>query len=462
MKKIKAFLSAMLIISAVMMTTACNSSSSSSTNVKKFDKEKTAQLVKLANDSGLLDGELENKKIKWLCDWDINADPHADLALFQELYDGEVEYIQCTYENRYEKLARYISSGEGIDFFYAGNGDSFPKCVSNKLFSSYDDYIDLDSALWKDVKSANDMLKWNDKHYIAITQIKGDDVAVIYNKKTVQEAGLKDPAVLYKNGEWTWDSFQQMLENFVDTKNNKFGIDGWWFEFGLISTIGVPSVGYENGKLKSNIGSPAMERVQNRLYELYSKDCIAIGVGEYGWEAKPQYIGEGKLLFYPVGLYELYMEKDKWQKLYGEDAGFVPMPRDPEADAHYISTGIEAYALVSGGQNPEGVAKYLNCKRFCMVNEEANKIGKSIFRDDYGWTDEMFEMREEMQRLAAEHPVFDLSTGVSGDCGALLDSSLRQAARGTAWNETYDSIAPVVKGYIDEVNEELAQSSPSA
>lgn len=459
MRRSKAFLSALLMTASVMLTTACGSSDPSSANAKKFDKEKAKKLVEIAGRNGLPDGELENKKIRFLCDWDVNADPHADLALFQELYGGEIEYVQCTYDERYEKLARCISSGEGIDFFYAGNRDSFPKCAANNLFVPYDEYIDLDSALWKDIKDTNDMLEWDGRHYIAITQTKGDDVAVIYNKKTIQEAGLTDPAALYEKGDWTWDTFQQMLESFVDTKNNRFGIDGWWFEFGLINTIGVPPVGYENGTLKSNISSPDMERVQNWIYELYRKDLIAIGVGDYGWEAKPQYIGEGKLLFYPVGLYELYKGKDEWAKLYGEDACFVPVPKDPKADAHYISTGIEAYALVSGGQNPEGVAKFLECKRFCIVNDEARSIGESNFRDDYGWTDEMFNMRAEMQRLAAENPVLDFSKGVSSKCGELLDHSLRQTARGVAWNETYDSAEPVVREYIDDVNEELAKKS---
>ena len=70
--------------------------------------------------------------------------------------------------------------------------------------------------------------------------------------------------------------------------------------------IEVPPVSIKDGKIVSNLADPSMERVQNWLYELYQKDFIAIGSKAYGWEDKPNYIGEGKLLFYPVGLYELY------------------------------------------------------------------------------------------------------------------------------------------------------------
>ena len=62
-------------------------------------------------------------------------------------------------------------------------------------------------------------------------------------------------------------------------------------------------------------------------------------------------------------------------------------------------------------------------------------------------------MREEMNRLGNENPTFDLSKGVSADCGTLLNDSLRLTARGTPWNETYDSISKQVEKYISEVNE---------
>ena len=129
------------------------------------------------------------------------------------------------------------------------------------------------------------------------------------------------------------------------------------------------------------------------------------------------------------------------------------MPKDPEADEYYIPVGIEAYAFVKGGKNPEGVAKFLDCKRFVMEDEETRAIADKQMSDDYGWSDEMFEMKESMQSLAEANPFIDVSKGVSAECGELLDNSLRLTARGTPWSETYDSIYSVVDKYISEVNE---------
>lgn len=460
MKNIKAFISALLITAMSLSMFACDSKEEKSE--VKYDKDLESsvreEINQTATNDPLLTGDLENKTIKWMATWDINPDATGknvpiELAVFQERYGGEVEYHQVTFDNRYEKLAEAINSGEGIDFFSAGDMDAFPKGAVRGMFTPIDDYIDFSSPLWEDVQEVNDSVMWNNSHYMAIVQSTGDNCAVIYNRKTVQEAGLDDPAELYANGEWTWDTFQSMLEEYVDTDNQRFGIDGWWYEFALMSTTGVPPIGIENGKLINNLGDPSMERVQNWIYDLYTTNCIAIGVGDYGWDDKPEYIGEGKLLFYPCGLYKFYTTPDKWQAEFGEDAFFVPMPKDPEADEYYVPVGMDSYVFVKGGQNPEGVAKYLDCKRYVLINEDIRAIADQQMIDDYGWTEEMVEMKNSMQELADENPFFDISKGVSTDCGSLLDAQLRNSSKGIPWNETYDSIYATVDTYINEINE---------
>ena len=458
MKKARTFISALLLTAMSMSLLSCSSKDKSSVSGKELDSAVREEIHQNAAESDLLTGDkLENGEIKWLSDWDINPDGTGknvptDLAVFQERYGGTVKYYPCTYNERYDKLTEYISSDEGIDFFYGGNLDAFPRGAIKEMFVPVDDYIDFDSPLWEDVKDVNDQFVWNGKHYMAGVQATGDAVAVVYNRKTVAEAGLEDPAVLYENGEWTWDTFQEMLESYVDADNQKYGIDGWWFEFGLINTTGVPAVSLENNKLVSNLSDPSMERVQNWIYDLYQKGCIAIGVGDFGWETKPAYVGEGKTLFYPIGLYDFYTEKSQWQAKYGEDAFFVPMPKDPEADEYYIPTGFESYMFVSGGSNPEGVAKYLDCKRFARLDEDTKAMADKQFMEDYGWTQEMIDMKDSMQELAEENPVIDISRGVSKDCGDLINDDLRLTARGVPWNETYDAMSAAVEKYLDKIN----------
>ena len=74
------------------------------------------------------------------------------------------------------------------------------------------------------------------------------------------------------------------------------------------------------------------------------------------------------------------------------------------------------------------------------------------FMDDYGWTQEMIDMKDSMQELAEDNPVIDISRGVSKDCGDLINDDLRLTARGVPWNETYDAMSAAVEKYLDKIN----------
>lgn len=453
MKKI--FLLCTFITSAVMLT-ACGDSDNKL--LRDLDPETRAYIKDVATQDTLLDGELENKTIKWLATWDINPDGTGknvpiDLAVFQERYGGEVKYYPVSYDERYEKLAQYIKSGEGIDFFSGTDMDAFPKGVIKEMFVPADDYIDFSSDIWKDVKDVNDSFVWNDKHYLTAVSINGGGCAVIYNKNTISEAGLEDPAVLFEKGEWNWDTFEKMLDEFVDNDNQKYGIDGWWFEEAFVQTTGVPAIALENGNLINNLAEPSMERVQNWLYNLSVNGNVAIGSNSYGWTEHPEYIGEGKLLFYPCGLWKLYSTPENWKTVFGEDVGFVPMPKDPQADKYYIPAGMDSYLFVNGGDNPEGVAKFLDCKRYVICNQKLKDMYDSETRSDYGWSDEMIEMKQKMDEMALENPKFDFSKGASFDIEKKIDEGLRQSAYGTPWSETFNSIYSSVQTLVDEINQ---------
>lgn len=459
---------ALLACCLLLTSVGCNGSGN---QYKQMDSETREKIMQLAKDDARLTGELENKTIKWLSDWNIDADPTGkstppELAIFQDRYGGKIEYYQCTYEERYTQLANYIKSDEGIDFFYGGNFDAFPKGAIRSMFVPYDEYIDLDNELWSDVKAINDSLVWKGQHYMAVVEMTGDNCVVVYNRDTMQEMGFEDPAELYRNDEWTWDVFEKMLEKFVDIENDRYGLDGWWFESGLSATTGVPYIGMQDGALVSNLADPGIERVQNFMYDLNTKGLVAIGVGDFGWTDKPEYIGEGKELFYPVGLWKMYTAKNQvdektkkdtgWAGLFGENCMFVPMPRDPDAGEYYVPASMNSYLFVKGGHNPEGVACFLNCKRLMMLNEDIAALGDQQFRSDYSWSEEMIEMKNSMNTLAMEHPFIDFKDGVSTDLHDLLDSGetgVRAAGKGVPWNETFAAIREPVQAMIDEANQ---------
>jgi hypothetical protein len=133
------------------------------------------------------------------------------------------------------------------------------------------------------------------------------------------------------------------------------------------------------------------------------------------------------------------------------------MPKDPEADALYISAGLDGYLMVRGGHNPEGVAKFVDCKRATLLNEQTTALANEQLFTEYGWTQEMYDMKFELDRLALEHPVFDFYTGVSTDLTNILDSGqtgIRVSTGGeVTWAQAVEANYDAVDLLINEVNE---------
>lgn len=170
-----------------------------------------------------------------------------------------------------------------------------------------DDYIDYSSPLWTDVKEANDRFMWDGKHYMICTDVTSDCI-MIYNRTVMNEMGFEDPAKLYAEGKWTWDTLKDMLSKFCDENESRYGIDGWHFEAGISKTTGVPYIGLENGRIVNNMRNSDIERVQNYMYDLYKSGYI-LNKSKFEWTEHPEFIASGKELFYPCGMWKLYCEK---------------------------------------------------------------------------------------------------------------------------------------------------------
>ena len=457
-RKTRLAIASMMIVSISAGLLGCGSAGQSSVG-KQLESQVASQVADIAQSDSRLTGELENKTIKWLANWDINPDATGkstpiELEIFHDRYGGKIEAKVVDWNDRYDALTNAINGDEGIDFFAAGDMDGFPIGAIKDMFVPIDDYIDFSDPLFADMKSVYDMFQWKGKHYVIVNSVTGDSCVCVYNKDTIEENGLKDPAELLKKGEWNWDTFTEMLKKFVDPENKQYGLDGWWFEAGLSATCGVPYVGIKDGKLVNNLKDPAIERVQNWMSELGTSNCVAIGVGEFGWETHKEYIKEGKELFYPIGAWDLY--NDTWKTTYGENAMFVPMPKDPKADNYYIQSGLDGYLMVKGGKNPQGVAKFAACKRVAITNEKADQIATEQLYKDYGWREDMVEMLHKCHEIAKAHPYYDFYNAVSSDVSKLLDSNetgIRSASKGQIkWSEIVNSTSSALDAYLNNYN----------
>lgn len=403
-----------------------DSSNSGNDDVKKLDDKQQEQVTNL--ESKLPERNLSNTEIKWMAHYDINPskgqveDP--GLALFKSKYKGSIKYVQTTWDNRYTDLAKAVMANNSPDFFPASDMDAFPKGAIKAMFEPIDDYVDLESDLWKDSKTTCDSFMFNGKHYVAGIQAEPNFVCV-YNTKTIKDTGLDDPKELYENDEWTWSKFAEMCTDFTDEDSKKYGLDGYWYTKALNNTCGVPLISLQDGKLVNNMSDPAVTKVQNLMYDL-QKDGVVFPRCDNNWNTRGdgttgEGLGSHLTLFIPTGLWALEAAPEK-TKPFGDiaagDVMFVPMPRLDDSDTYYMSARVEGYLLCKNAPNPEGFAAYMDCLQ--VAHTEASNIHIDQLKKEYGWTDEMVSMREEVYKLANEKPVYDFQDGVSAELSTLM------------------------------------------
>lgn len=424
MKKIKRIAAAVCSLAVCLGMAACggNSDSSADTTTKKpeeikLNSEAQEQVNSLSDQ--LEDIELENTTIKFIAHWDLNpgdgqvVPPH--IQMFRDKYHGNIEYIPTTWDTRYDDISKKVLSKDSPDFFPAMDMDGFPKGVFKNIFQPFDEYLDFDSDLWKDSKSVNDAFVFNGGHYVAATAAEPQYVC-IYNPKTVEAAGLEDPAELFAKDEWTMSKFKEMCIQFTDSSQGKYGVGGYWIASSLNDACGYPLITMEDGKLVNNIEKPEVAAVQEFMYGLGQTGVYCPDRGRSGG------VLNGDTLFYPCGLWSIQNNPES-SIAYGDVANggvmFVPMPRMDDSDKYYISSRNDGYHLIAGAPNPKGVVAFLNCMQLC--SKETQNITEDQLRNDYKWSEEMIAMRATILDLCKTNAVFDFSNGVNDALSKQLD-----------------------------------------
>jgi hypothetical protein len=414
--------------------------------------------------SKLRDVELENNEIKWLCHWDINPDNTGksmpvDLSLFQTKYNGVITWYPTTWENRYNDLSTYVLGGEGIDFFQRDE-TSLPKGVVSGMFEPIDDYIDINSDLYDKVRAGMDIYCFNNKHYAFVKGVVADS-AVIYSKKTIEENGFDDPWELYENGEWNWDTFTKMLEDFCDPDNDCYGLDGWWAEKPLYLSGGVPAVSSVDGTLTLNLKDPQLEKTMNWMNSLYTKGLV-MDKAQFDWSPQVQFMGEGKELFFLCGTWALMSAPETWScQIAPEDVDWVPIPNAPDADVHWAPATCDGFCLCKGASNPLGVALYVECCLVAADDEGAIELNEEKQRTDFQWSDELIEHYKIINENAEKWPIVEICEGCIDDNETQQlfvnndTNGLKSALHGTEWSQTREEFYDLINTFVVDMDSKL-------
>ena len=465
MKAIKKAAALAAALSCALSVAACgNTSSSESSMPEKVLKEDQQQIVDRLSDSIKEPRKLDNTTIKWFSHWDINPtesedkDIGVDLALFKKKYNGKIEWMQTTWENYFDDLAKNVMANSSPDFIGADDMNVFPKCAIKDMVEPIDDYIDFSTPLWSDMKTASDKFIFGGKHYVAVVRVDPSYIW-IYNKKVIDDIGFDQPADLWKDGKWNWDTMCDMCIEFTDAEADKYALDGWYYENALLESTGLPLIDMKDGKIVNNIKAPELAKAEDMMYDL-QKNQVVYPKDQYDWKVRGDVFGDGLAsgltLFYPIGFWGIENAPSStapYGNIADDEVMFVPVPCAKDSDKQYIPSRVHAFCLAKGAKNPEGVAAWLDCTRYAETDEAAHQITLDQLADDYGWTQEMLDMRDEIYKMAAEAPVFEFAQGISQDISNLTDNIIKgtmNPAASSTWTQLVEENEKALDYYIEK------------
>lgn len=418
--------------------------------------------------------------LKYLGFYDITSDQKGteQCLIFQsDLYGGTIEYTSAAYGTAYfEKLTTLISSDDSPDLV-TKDAMLYPGNVSKNLFEPLDDYFDLSTPLWSDMKSVIDSFAWKNKHYYYPHRTT-TKYALNYNKKTIADNDLTDPYDLYKAGEWTWDAWRDMMIQFCDKSDDHVGFYTTNDTItSFIATTGTTLIDTQpDGTITNNFLSADVSRAMTFLEGL-CRDGLTYGK-QFGDWVSPQvfstvsdnllftctepewtYIAETENLQNPKGV-----ENDIFDTV--SDFSFVPFPRDPSADKYYTEFDTFGYLIPKGAKNVSGSVEFINLNRIydtdpaiiAKVREDHVNPTKIYFdKGKYAgtekwqmkWGEREYDLWREMcdptNFAFIDEDAYGFNSEFKDDIGVLL---MGVVERGESWSKTSAEFSPVADGVI--------------
>lgn len=500
MKKFKAIASAFLAAVSVLSLTACeeegvNSNAGVHGNATPAITTTTAgttttfaenagvnEAVKNMDVTALDDPDIKvEKRIKWLAwnNW-IQDETGSAAVLFKEVYGipengddpnsaGQIfENATVSYEDRYNKLGSLIASDDSPDLFPFESYD-FPTGAVMGRYNAIDDIINLDSPKYDGTRDIMKKYEIKGKNYCQIYNV-ALNAYMYYRPKLIADIGCDDPYELFKKGEWDWNAFLDIARKWQNSGEGRYVIDGYNCELDFLATTGKPMVSLENGQLVNNLYSAEFDRVQQNMISVLQSEDLRYprqtlnnyGINESAWR-------NGEILFHADGDYWVWKDRFAKWAISGkmdwtpEDVMFVPFPKDPDADQHYVLLKLESQMWVKGSKNEAGVKAWFDCMATAVNDPEVKKASYQQSLENHHFTEKMLDLHYELTAIDGTSPVSlvaEFRNSIDENHGSTTDGPvnsilIKPYLEGESYTQLREQNNPQIQDAIDTMNERI-------
>ncbi|MEJ6951073.1 ABC transporter substrate-binding protein [Natronospora cellulosivora (SeqCode)] len=197
-------------------------------------------------------------------------------------------------------------------------------------------------------RSISEKLRYQNEFYTfgsIMGPINDSMMFTVYNKDIFEEENQPDPYELWLDGEWTWETFEEIAKELTRDTNGDGNIDqrGYYaiqdyavWRFGA-SNAGVELTRFEeDGSVVFNYDSPVAINTLNTFQR---------------WMNEEEFLGEGNVMW------DSHIAGIRHDKASGNfEYGIVPMPKGPDGDRHYYPAfSFHSAAIPANAENPQGL-----------------------------------------------------------------------------------------------------------
>ena len=292
----------------------------------------------------------------------------VDEGTFEKFYQRtgiKAENYQVRQGSYVSTIRNKIAAGDIPDVFIDNDGGGFPITLSiaqpiNKCSS-----VNLNDSVWDQSMMATATIDGN--VYLVNTKNSPHTGAnlVYYNKALFNELGEKTPEEYYKDGEWTWDTMEQMLKRFVSAGYVGANVNPRMF----VGSAGGTFIkwDYKNGKFVNNTDSKELQEAYKTWASWNSQGLLG---------AEMTMIQEGRAAMYCLGVNGLKSD-GHWKDMDPNDLGYCYFPSQEEGGKAKVHAIYRMYGIVRGAPNADAAGYFL--RHFL---DSSNYNMKSTFHSD--------------------------------------------------------------------------------
>ncbi|PWW07216.1 extracellular solute-binding protein [Paenibacillus cellulosilyticus] len=305
-----------------------------------------------------MDFDLGGRTIKVVSWWDMtpgednpdNIQKKKNLEELEKKHNFKMEFVAIDFGEYQQKVTASLLSGQPLgDIVRLGKTYTVPTLTKQDLLLPIDEYTKNTNVF--NQKMTNELYTYNGRGY-GFTEDQGALIqGIFYNRKLMNELGMKPLQDYVTEGNWNWDTFVQAAKEANKDTNNDGKLDTW----------GLANNSLLDQALMSNEASLTKEDKQNlddpKTIEAltFAQKVIVDKVNrptEGGdWTEPGQFFRQGNTLMYAGAMYEIGGLKTDMPDA---DIGFVPFPKGPSASTfHSYEPALQALTIPKGVKDPD-------------------------------------------------------------------------------------------------------------